>query len=382
MTRSRANPDGTPGELAATYYGQRASLGLVITEGTQPSEDGQGYLNTPGIYTPEHVEGWRKVADAVHAGGGAMFIQLMHVGRMSHPDNTPHHRQAVAPSAISAGKEIPTATGMQKTPVPARAERRGHPGHHRRVPSRRGFRDRCRCRRGGDPWRERVSAAPIPVPERQPPHRCLWRVGGEPVAVRHRGGPGRRGGDRCGPDRYPDLAVIPAGRHRRGRRRSVRTQYLHLVGELAPSTSRTCTSTTSGTTNCCGPSATCGPPQSWWCDTGAAASRSPTTSTPGWRTSPRSAVSRWPTPTSSIAAHRGPAERTGPGHHLQRRRGRIHRLPGTRSRLERASERRPPASPTIRKKQNMPSRNNARSHHRSKRRHRHPLRPRSTRPRR
>src|SRR4051794_7655748 len=64
MTRSRANPDGTPGELAAAYYGQRASLGLIITEGTQPSEDGQGYLNTPGIHTPEHVEGWRKVADA------------------------------------------------------------------------------------------------------------------------------------------------------------------------------------------------------------------------------------------------------------------------------------------------------------------------------
>lgn len=118
MTRSRANPDGTPGDHTATYYGQRASLGLVITEGTQPSEDGQGYLNTPGIYTPEHVEAWRKVADAVHAGGGSMFIQLMHVGRMSHPDNTPHHRQAVAPSAIASGKEIPTATGMQQTPAP------------------------------------------------------------------------------------------------------------------------------------------------------------------------------------------------------------------------------------------------------------------------
>ena len=59
MTRNRAEPDGTPGALAATYYGQRASLGLVITEGTQPSEDGQGYPNTPGIYTPSHVAGWR-----------------------------------------------------------------------------------------------------------------------------------------------------------------------------------------------------------------------------------------------------------------------------------------------------------------------------------
>lgn len=118
MTRSRANPDGSPGPHAATYYGQRASLGLIITEGAQPSEDGQGYANTPGIHTPAHVEGWREVADAVHARGGALFIQLMHVGRVSHPDNTPHHRQPVAPSAISADQDMFTASGPQKTPVP------------------------------------------------------------------------------------------------------------------------------------------------------------------------------------------------------------------------------------------------------------------------
>ncbi|GAB2736409.1 alkene reductase [Arthrobacter bambusae] len=118
MTRSRSNPDGTPGDLAAEYYGQRSSLGLIITEGTQPSEDGQGYMNTPGIYTPEHVEGWRSVTEAVHARGGAVFIQLMHAGRMSHPDNTPHHRQPVAPSAISADQDIFTPAGPQKTPTP------------------------------------------------------------------------------------------------------------------------------------------------------------------------------------------------------------------------------------------------------------------------
>ncbi|MGN8244939.1 alkene reductase [Cellulomonas soli] len=118
MTRSRANPDGTPGELVAEHYAQRASLGLLITEGTQPSPDGQGYLGTPGIYTPEHIEGWREVADAVHAQGGHLFIQLMHVGRISHPDNTPHHRQPVAPSAISAEQDMVTPTGTQKTPVP------------------------------------------------------------------------------------------------------------------------------------------------------------------------------------------------------------------------------------------------------------------------
>jgi len=118
MTRNRANPDGTPGDLVAEYYGQRASLGLVISEGTQPSADGQGYLTTPGIYTPEHVAGWGKVADAVHENGGHLFIQLMHVGRISHPDNTPHHRRPVAPSAISAEQDMFTAEGPKKTPVP------------------------------------------------------------------------------------------------------------------------------------------------------------------------------------------------------------------------------------------------------------------------
>lgn len=118
MTRSRASEDGTPGELAALYYSQRASLGLIITEGTQPSDDGQGYLRTPGIYTKEHIKGWKKVTDAVHDAGGYLYIQLMHAGRMSHPDNTPHHRQPVAPSAIAPGVQMFTQKGMQVAPVP------------------------------------------------------------------------------------------------------------------------------------------------------------------------------------------------------------------------------------------------------------------------
>jgi N-ethylmaleimide reductase len=118
MTRNRANPDGTPGEHAATYYRQRASLGLLISEGTQPSEDGQGYFNTPGIHTPEQIQGWREVTDAVHEEGGHLFIQLMHAGRISHPDNTPHHRQPVGPSAISAEQDMHTAHGVETTPVP------------------------------------------------------------------------------------------------------------------------------------------------------------------------------------------------------------------------------------------------------------------------
>src|ERR1700674_3098100 len=118
MTRSRAKPDGTPGDLAADYYAQRASAGLIVTEGTQPSDDGQGYLATPGIYTPAHIAGWKKVTAAVHDDGGHIFIQIMHAGRMSHPDNTPHHRHAVAPSAIAPGTQMITATGMQDIPMP------------------------------------------------------------------------------------------------------------------------------------------------------------------------------------------------------------------------------------------------------------------------
>ncbi len=118
MTRSRARFDGTPGDLAAEYYAQRAGVGLIVSEGTQPSDDGQGYLTTPGIYTDAHVAGWRRIADAVHARGGHLFVQLMHAGRMSHPDNTPHHRPGVAPSAIAPGTGMFTAKGMQDIPVP------------------------------------------------------------------------------------------------------------------------------------------------------------------------------------------------------------------------------------------------------------------------
>ena len=118
MTRSRAKADGRPGDLAAEYYAQRASMGLLISEGTQPSDDGQGYITTPGIYTDAHVEAWRQVTRAVHDKGAHFFIQLMHVGRTSHPDNTPHHRQPVAPSAIQPKGEMFTAKGMLPLPKP------------------------------------------------------------------------------------------------------------------------------------------------------------------------------------------------------------------------------------------------------------------------
>ncbi|MER7177178.1 alkene reductase [Streptomyces mesophilus] len=118
MTRDRSTPEGVPTELNAEYYAQRASHALIITEGTQPSADGQGYLLTPGIHNEAQTAGWRQVTDAVHEAGGRVVIQLMHVGRISHPDNTPHGRQPVAPSAIRPAGQMFTASGPQEMPEP------------------------------------------------------------------------------------------------------------------------------------------------------------------------------------------------------------------------------------------------------------------------
>jgi N-ethylmaleimide reductase len=119
MTRNRSTPEGIPTALNATYYAQRAAnAALIITEGTQPSADGQGYLKTPGIHTQAQVDGWRQVTDAVHDAGGKIFIQLMHVGRVGHPANTPHGRTPVAPSAVRAAATIVTPTGPADLPTP------------------------------------------------------------------------------------------------------------------------------------------------------------------------------------------------------------------------------------------------------------------------
>ena len=99
MTRNRAGPAEVPGTLAPTYYQQRASAGLIITEGTQISQEGQGYPATPGIFSPEQVAGWKRVTDAVHAAGGRIFAQLWHVGRISHPSLQPDGAAPVGPSA-------------------------------------------------------------------------------------------------------------------------------------------------------------------------------------------------------------------------------------------------------------------------------------------
>lgn len=118
MTRSRAIGN-VPNSLIAEYYAQRASAGLIITEGTAPSRDGIGYARTPGLYSEEQVEAWQLVTDAVHKNGGKIFAQLMHVGRISHEANKPEGGRTVAPSTLAAAGEMWTdALGMQPNATP------------------------------------------------------------------------------------------------------------------------------------------------------------------------------------------------------------------------------------------------------------------------
>jgi N-ethylmaleimide reductase len=118
MTRNRAAAGNVPTALNATYYSQRASAGLIISEATQVTPQGVGYPNTPGIHSDEQVEGWREVTRAVHAQGGRIFLQLWHVGRISHPELQPGGVLPVAPSAIAPEGNAMTYTGFKPFVVP------------------------------------------------------------------------------------------------------------------------------------------------------------------------------------------------------------------------------------------------------------------------
>jgi N-ethylmaleimide reductase len=118
MTRCRAL-GGVPNALMREYYAQRASAGLIITEGTSPSPNGLGYARIPGLYSPEQVAGWRSVVEGVHAAGGRIFVQLMHVGRIAHQNNLPSGARILAPSAVaSAGNMWTDQAGLQPLPTP------------------------------------------------------------------------------------------------------------------------------------------------------------------------------------------------------------------------------------------------------------------------
>ncbi len=118
MTRNRAGEKGIPNKLNAQYYAQRASAGLIITEGTYPHPASRAYTGQPGIYTDEQVAGWRLVTDAVHQAGGRIFLQIHHAGRISHPSLLPECQLPVAPSSVRPKGEVHTPKGKDAYPTP------------------------------------------------------------------------------------------------------------------------------------------------------------------------------------------------------------------------------------------------------------------------
>ncbi len=117
LTRSRADADATPSDLAVTYYAQRAAAGVIISEATAICEQANGaYMNTPGLYTDRHQEKWGEIASAVHSAGGKMFVQLWHVGRMAHPEISGF--DVVGPSAVGANLTTHTPSGKQALQIP------------------------------------------------------------------------------------------------------------------------------------------------------------------------------------------------------------------------------------------------------------------------
>lgn len=125
MTRDRAGPGDVPTDLMVAYYAQRASAGLIVTEGVQPSPVGKGYWRTPGIHSAAQVEGWRKVADAVHARGGKIVMQLMHCGRVVVPANRGFDADVIAPSAIPCPGKVPGPDGVPQDCAMPRAIQAG-----------------------------------------------------------------------------------------------------------------------------------------------------------------------------------------------------------------------------------------------------------------
>lgn len=122
MTRSRADGDHVPTDIMIKYYAQRANAGLIITEGTAPSANGVGYPRIPGLYNEAQMKAWKPIVDAVHEAGGKIFVQLMHTGRVSHPENLPTGTTIVAPSAIrlEETKMYVDGKGEEEMPVPTK----------------------------------------------------------------------------------------------------------------------------------------------------------------------------------------------------------------------------------------------------------------------
>ncbi len=209
-----ARPD-VPSELAATYYRQRASAGLIVSEGTQISQQGQGYVWTPGLYTDKQVEGWRRATDAVHEAGGRIFAQLWHVGRVSHVSLQPNGGAPVAPSAIRANTRTFIDSGFAESPSRARSRRRRSPASSPISPT-----PRANAKRAGFDGVEIHGAngyldRPVPARRRQQARRRLWRPGREPRPLRARDRRRARQGVAGDARRHPHRPDKPGQRRRR-----------------------------------------------------------------------------------------------------------------------------------------------------------------------
>ena len=249
MTRVRAAAGGLATPSMATYYAQRATAGLIVTEGVQPSLIGQSNPGTPGLYTDEQVRSWRPVTDAVHANGGRIFAQLMHGGRVSHPATT--GMRPVGPSAVPAVGAVFTPTGPQPAPCRGRSTAPRCRSRPSRTPGRPPGRRR-RLRRGGAARRQRLPDLAVPVGQRQPAHRRVRRLGDQPDPVRRRGGGRhrrRRRGARTG------IRLSPARDFWGVEERDVPELYTALLTELARLGRPTSISKPPATRRCCAPCA-------------------------------------------------------------------------------------------------------------------------------
>ena len=188
LTRCRAEPGRVPGDLIAEYYAQRADAGLIISEATSVTPMGVGYPDTPGIWSAEQVQGWKKVTDAVHAKGGKIVLQLWHVGRISDPLYL-DGQLPVAPSALKPAGHVSLVRPKKDYETPRALEIDEIPGiieAYRRGGECQGSRFR-RCR---DPWRQRLSARSVPAGQHQQAHRRLRWLTGKPCTT-------AAGSDRC-----------------------------------------------------------------------------------------------------------------------------------------------------------------------------------------
>ena len=233
LTRNRAAEACVPGDLAVEYYAQRASAALIVTEGTQPSDVGQGYLDHPRHPHSGAGRGLAPCRRRRARRGGRIVVQLMHAGRVAHPDNKAG-LETVAPSALAAPGEMFTASGMKPHPVPREIRAGEVAGVVRTTSTPPAPRSR-RARRRGGARRQRLPDPPVPGPGREPAHRRVRRQPGQPRPVRGRGDPGGRGGDRPGAGRHPDLARRTTSRGAtRPTRRTSRRRTPTLVEGIAP----------------------------------------------------------------------------------------------------------------------------------------------------